>query len=46
MIPNLLEALAKAGISPVFVALAFAATLTAAAFLAQSLAGWFEDWDS
>lgn len=43
MIPTLLDTLRQFGIRPVLVALVLAAVLTAAAFLAQSVASWFDD---
>lgn len=43
MSPNLLDALRGIGIGPVFAPLSFAAVLTVAVFLAQSLASWFGD---
>jgi len=46
VIPNLFEAVQKLGVGSAIVSLVLAALLTAAVFLAQSLANWFEDRNS
>lgn len=46
MIPTLPEIARQLGVSPVFVSLAVAGALTAMAFLAGSVAQWFDDKDS
>ena len=46
MIPDLLEQLRNAGISPLLIGIVLVAALTASLFLAQSVAQWFGDRDS
>jgi hypothetical protein len=46
VIPDLFEAFRKLGIGAAFVSLVLAALLTAAVFLAQSMASWFDDRNS
>lgn len=46
MIPSLQEIARHFGVNLSFVALAMAGVLTAFAFLAQSVARWFDDRDS
>ena len=43
MIPTLLDTLRELGIRPVLVVLVLAVVLTAAVFVAQSVASWFDD---
>ena len=46
MIPDLLEQLRSAGVVPLIAGIVLVVVLTAAVFLAQSVAQWFADRDS
>ncbi len=46
MIPSLTTLAERLGVSVAFIPLALAAVLTATVLLVQSIAEWFEDWNS